>query len=100
MKIGSFNAMPSFSSSLMNERQRGPRSGRLRPQLRERHAVQYVADAGLDLLHRSPQVAARELRAIVALAHAAHHADRALERPDDLPERDLRRVPGQHVAAL
>src|SRR5216683_3334671 len=100
MKIGSFNAMPSFSSGLMNDRQRCGRDGRLRPQLRERHAIQYVADAGLDLLHGSSQVAARELRAIVPLAHAAHHADRALERPDDLPDRDLRRVPGQQVAPL
>src|SRR5512137_2157042 len=108
MKIGSFNAIA--VSLLVNARlsdgrqvdgrQGHHRDGGLLRQLRERHAIEYVADAGLDLLHRPPQVAPRELRTLVPLVHAAHHPHRALQRAHHLPHRDLRRVPGQGVSSL
>src|SRR6266404_5541604 len=98
MKIGSFNAIA--MSLLVNARERHHRDGGVGRQLRERHAIEYVRDAGLDLLHRTPQVAARELRAIVVFGHAAHHAERPLERPDHLAHRDRPRPARQHIAAL
>src|SRR5690349_1678776 len=98
MKMGSFNAIA--DRLLSNARQGRHRNRGLRGQLRERHAVEYVADAGLDLLHRTAEVAPGELRAVVLLVHAAHHPHRPLERAEHLADCDLRRMPRQHVAAL
>src|SRR5256712_9715685 len=69
-------------------------------QLGQAHRVQHLADRDLDLLHRPSQVAASPLRTVTIALHTLHDVDRALERAHHLPDRDLRRSPGQRIPAL
>src|SRR6266446_1340481 len=69
-------------------------------QLGQAHRVQHLADRDLDLLHRPSQVAASHLRTVTVDLHTLHDVDRALERAHHLPDRDLRRSPGQRIPAL
>src|SRR2546430_3588718 len=69
-------------------------------QLGQAHRVQHLADRDLDLLHRPSQVAASHLRTVTVALHTLHDVDRALERAHHLPDRDLRRSPGQRIPAL
>src|SRR5437899_1836155 len=69
-------------------------------QLGQAHRVQHLADRDLDLLHRPSQVAASHLRTVTVALHTLHDVDRALERAHHLPDRTLRRSPGQRIPAL
>src|ERR1043166_2349087 len=60
-------------------------------QLGQAHRVQHLADRDLDLLHRPSQVTASHLRTVTVALHTLHDVDRALERAQHLPDRDLRR---------
>src|SRR5262245_23860512 len=101
MKIGNFTAIWLSPSLAL-----GPPSpyrqclgGVLVTQLGQAHGIEQMADGRLQLLHRPLQVAAQLLRTSTVL-EAAHDADRSLERPDDLPHRDVARPARQDVAAL
>src|SRR5580765_6867762 len=101
MKIGSFRAIVyPLSGSLSHQGRRTDRIDRVGRQLGQRHAIEHHADARLNLLHRAPQIAARELRAVILFRHAAHDSERPLEGPDHLPDRDISRFPRQYVATL
>src|SRR5215470_7396899 len=101
MKIGNFTAIR-LSPSLA----RGPASpycqglgGVLVTQLGQAHGLEQMADRRLQLLYRPLQVAAQLLRTS-AVVETAHDADRSLEGPDDLADRDVGRPARQDIAAL
>src|SRR5436309_1791803 len=109
MKIGNVTAIARLSLRLSNS---GHFAARLAlpnreqlghvigHQLGQAHRVQHLADRDLDLLHRPSQVAASHLRTVTVALHTLHDVDRALERAHHLPDRDLRRSPGQRIPAL
>src|SRR5712692_5724123 len=72
----------------------------VRGKLGERHGVEQSADAGLDFLNRPPQIAARILRTIVSVGHAAHDLDLALEGPHHLPHDDRVGAARELIATL
>src|SRR5438552_7624276 len=95
MKIGNFSPIPVTLSSFDRQQFRyvGAR------QFGQAHRVQHLADGRLDLVDGPPQIALFYLRALRVL-QARHDVDRSLQRPDHLPDRDLRRPARQRVAAL
>src|SRR5713226_7689998 len=72
MKIGSLGGIVSL---LRRGGQLGHGHESVRSELGQRHGVEQPADAGLDFLDRPAQVAARVLRAAVAIGHAADDLD-------------------------
>src|SRR5262245_61745502 len=105
MKIGSFNVMRALSWRGRCRRPWPPSRrdqldsrGRVAGQLRERHRVQHRADAGLDLLDGTAEVAAGVLGTSVVFDHAADDPERPLQRADHLPDRDLGGRTGQDVS--
>src|SRR6267143_4249241 len=120
MKIGNFSPIPvTLSGSALpyfisSPRTAGPQPREIRMaalldrqqlryvgarQLGQAHRVQHLADGRLDLVDGPPQIALLHLRALRVL-QARHDVDRSLQRPDHLPDRDLRRPARQRVAAL
>src|SRR3972149_10389261 len=97
MKMGSLGGIVSLLRR-GDELGHGPEA--VRSELGQRHGVEQAADAGLDFLRRPAEVAARVLRAAVAIGHAADDLDGALEGPHHLPDRDCLGPARQHVAAL
>src|ERR1700716_1844284 len=104
MKIGNFSPIPVTLSgshcallALPLDRQQFGYVGAR--QLGQAHRVQHLADGRLDLVDGPPQIALFQLRALRVL-QARHDVDRSLQRPDHLPDRDLRRPARQRIAAL
>src|SRR5713101_4513241 len=100
MKMGNFSAIwisPSLAGSVSLDRQCF--GDVLVAQLGQAHGIEQLADRRLQLLHGSPQVAAKLLRAS-SVVEAAHDVDRPLERADDLPDGDVARVAHQYVPSL
>src|SRR6267378_4045501 len=95
MKIGNFSPIP-VTLSGFDRQQLGYVGAR---QLGQAHRVQHLADGRLDLVDGPPEIALFYLRALRVL-QARHDVDRSLQRPDHLPDRDLRRPARQRIAAL
>src|SRR5215470_8360945 len=93
MKIGNFNGL--LRSGLDGEDLGHVLAG----QFGQAHGVEHVADGGLDLSDRPPDITPLHLRTAVVL-EAAHDPQGTLERPQDLPDSDLARAMGQPVAPL
>src|SRR6267142_3692998 len=101
MKMGSLSGIVSLlprGDQLVDWHYEGHRP--VRRELGERHGVQQSADAGLDFLNRPPQIAARVLRAVIPVGHAADDLDRPLEGPHHLPHRDRAGAARELIAAL
>src|SRR5688572_13377862 len=93
MKIGNFSAM---MSSPLDRQQLG---NIVTGQLGQAHRVEHLADRRLELVDRAAKVASLDLSAVAAL-ETADDVDRALEGPDHLAHRDLRRTARERIAAL
>src|SRR3989442_13963741 len=100
MKMGNLSAIwisPSLAGSVSLDRQCF--GDALVAQLGQSHGIEQLTDRRLQLLHGSPQVAAKLLRSS-SVVEAAHDVDRPLERADDLPDGDVARVARQYVPSL
>src|SRR2546425_11161431 len=100
MKMGNLSAIwisPSLASSVSPDRQCF--GDALVAQLGQTHGIEQLTDRRLQLLHGSPQVAAKLLRAS-SVVEAAHDVDRPLERADDFPDGDVAWVARQYVPSL
>src|SRR6266478_6108018 len=100
MKMGNLSAIwisPSLAGSVSLDLQCF--GDALVAQLGQTHGIEQLTDRRLQLLHGSPQVAAKLLRAS-SVVEAAHDVDRPLERADDLPDGDVARVARQYVPSL
>src|SRR5258705_8773536 len=99
MKVGNFSAIwlsPSLALGSPPSPYRQWFGGVLVAQLGHAHGVEQMADRRLQLLHRPLQVAAQLLRTS-SVAEAAHHADRSLERADNLPDQYITATAPQNV---
>src|SRR5437867_4445655 len=101
MKIGNFSIWlsPSRAGACPASLDRQDLGRILVAQLGQAHGVEQPADRRLQLLHGPLEIAARLLRT-TGLVEAAHDADRPLECPHHLTDRDVAGAPGQDVSAL
>src|SRR6266850_720315 len=98
MKIGNFSIWlsPSRAGACPASLYRENLGSRLVAQLGQAHGVEQMTDRRLQLLHGPLEIAARLLRTPCPV-QAAHDADRALERANHFPDRDVAGVPHQPV---